>query len=356
MKKIQGIHNDRGYTELRIWLGPKRNPDGSVNRPYRRIFGAYTLPNILRAKEHMDQVRRDFKAGKMPKPEPKPILFTQAADIFYHRHFELRQRSHKSKRNARSLLNNLKTYWPTRCLDSFKPIDIEQYREAMTKDRTGSNGRTKKGLGLGTINHHQSILSSLFERMDEYVKREEIDPVRLPEFNPCLYVAQPSTEHLKRERVASREELKNVHRWASLHDPEMLEAVKRAILSGLRKEDMRRMQGETRIRTLTGKTKRLVALPLDWSKAVNLSNWQKRWEALRENCDMQDFHWHDWRHTGATMLKELGVAEEIIQEILAHSNIQQTRAYINRKEERLRPAIEALKRELDVIMPSVTAA
>ena len=347
MRKIQGISNDRGYTELRIWLGPKRNLDGTINKSYRKLFGPWCKANIIRAVEHRDKVRKDFYAGKLPKPIPKPILFSQACEIYYLRHWEKRPgRSPKSVRNIKSMLEGFKAYWPGKALHTFKPYDIEKYREH----------RAQLKIGVGTINHAQSILSSVFERLDEYVKREEIDPVLLPDFNPCAYVKKANTDHLKRERVATRKELVNVHAWASKHDPELLEAIKRAIISGLRKEDMRKAQGSAKIKTLTGKTKRLVMLPLDWTKPVDLSNWQKRWQRLRDGCHMEDFHWHDWRHTGATMLKELGVAEEIIQEILAHTNIQQTRDYINRKEERLRPALELLQRTLEEIMPSAAVA
>src|SRR5690349_8080315 len=106
MKRIQGIRNDRGYTELRIWLGPKRNIDGSENKPYRKIFGPWSVSSILRAKAHMDKLRQDFKAGRRPKPDPEPIQVSQACDLFYQRHFEQDPgRSASSRRTAKSILS-----------------------------------------------------------------------------------------------------------------------------------------------------------------------------------------------------------------------------------------------------------
>jgi len=218
MRRIQGIRNDGGYTELRIWLGPKRNLDGTENKPYRRTFGPYTLQNIFRAKAHMDQVRQDFKKGKLPEPDPKPLLFRDACDIFYRLHWENRDRSVKALRNIRSKLNTYKNYslWAVKPIHAFRPRDIEKFRQ----DRAAS------GKGLGTINQEQGLLSSLFARMEEYVRREDIEPVLLPPFNPCQYVEQPSTDHLKRDRVASRDELKRLHAWCTQYDPEMLEAIR----------------------------------------------------------------------------------------------------------------------------------
>src|SRR5258708_14019353 len=117
MRRIQGIRNDRGYTELRIWLGPKQNPTGSINKPYRKIFGPWSNINILRAKEHMEKVRRDFKMGKLPTPDPLPILVTQASDLFYQRHFVSDpSRSLSSKRPTKSIFKTFKRHWPDSAL------------------------------------------------------------------------------------------------------------------------------------------------------------------------------------------------------------------------------------------------
>jgi integrase len=81
----------------------------------------------------------------------------------------------------------------------------------------------------------------------------------------------------------------------------------------------------------------VVILPLNFSRAVRIKNFQKRWERVRTGANLIDFHWHDWRHTSTTMLKQIGAADEVIQEVLGHADVEQTRDYINAKEEQLKP-------------------
>ena len=64
MRRIQGINNDRGYTKLRIWLGPKRNGDGTQNKPFVKYFGPYNHVNIVRAKNFMDEVLYEHSATR----------------------------------------------------------------------------------------------------------------------------------------------------------------------------------------------------------------------------------------------------------------------------------------------------
>jgi len=338
MRKIQGIRNDRGYTELRIWPGPKRNPDGSINTPYRKLFGPYTVQNIMRAKEHMERVRKEFSFGKTPTKEPKPILLSFACDVFFKRHFEQNsKRSRRSKDTARSIIKTFREHWPVTALHTIKPKDVGAYRERF------------KHLGPNTLNGRLTMLKSLYNRMDAWVKRGEIDPVILPEFNPVRYVESLSTVACKRDRYASREELKRLKEWCQTNDLEMWRAIELAILTGLRTGDLQKSQAGGPVRGIQEKTKRPFILPVVITRPVNFSGFHRRWTACRKAAGMPDFHWHDFRHTNATMLKQLGAADEVIRETLGHANIEQTWDYTNAREERLKPWFDKLQKELEAI-------
>jgi len=340
MRRIQGINNDRGYVKLRIWLGPKRNPDGSCNKPHVKLFGPWSETNINRAKAYLDTTRENFKKGHLPKPDPEPISVPRACDLFFDRHFGNNpNRSNGSKRTARSNLNTMKVMWPIRALHSITALDVDQYLAQLKM----LNSSKKNKL---------AFLRSMFNSFDAWVKRGEMNYM-IPQFNPADYCLKMSNTVNKRERYATIEELRRTKAWCLDHDPEIWKYIMRAILSGLRKGDLDRAQGQNRVDVIPQKTSttsgRRVVLPLNFSQPVQIKNFQIRWERVRAGAKLVDFHWHDWRHTSGTMLKQIGAADEVIQEVLGHADIEQTRAYINGKDERLKPWIDKLQTHLEAI-------
>ena len=113
MIRFPGISEERGYTVIRIWLGPKRNIDGSINPAYRRTFGPYNNANIQRAKNHIIEVREAFKRGQAPPPEQEPLAVVRACDLYHKFHYvQKRGRSAESIRNIGYKLNIFREYWP----------------------------------------------------------------------------------------------------------------------------------------------------------------------------------------------------------------------------------------------------
>lgn len=341
MRRIQGINNDRGYTKLRIWLGPKRNNDGTLNKPFVRYFGPYNKANIGRAKAFMVEVREQFMKGKPIKKDPQPLSLPAAIDIFWERHWKRDpNRSKKSLTSAYYVLEGFKKAWPTTPLHLMKPKHIEDHMVA----------RRAYGVKDSTIKQQLHLLASMFERMDEYVKREEIEPVLLPEFNPVQYAKKPKvTSDMQRQRWASKEELRKLKAWCAANDADLWRAIEYAILSGLRHGDLMAMQGRAKVQGIQQKTGNIFSLPVDFSKPAGMTNYRRRWVKARHEVGMDDFHWHDFRHTHATMLKNIGADQSLIQESLGHSDPKQTDIYTNGRAERLQPWISKLQTELDSI-------
>ncbi len=171
MKSIRGVYEESGFTKIRIWLGPKQNPDGSFNKPYRRSFGPWNTANIQSAKLHVDRIRDDFKKGVQPQPDPSPISFPAASHIYFEKHWaHKRGRSADSIKNTEYLLIRLRRRWAAQAWHAFTPQMIEDY----------ILDRKKEKMATGTINRELAIISSMFEKISDWNDRRDIGPFLLP--------------------------------------------------------------------------------------------------------------------------------------------------------------------------------
>lgn len=62
-------------------------------------------------------------------------------------------------------------------------------------------------------------------------------------------------------------------------------------------------------------------------KADNRLDLRKQWEAAKRGCDIQDFRYHDLRHTAASYLAMSGATLGEISEILGHKTLQMVKRY-----------------------------
>lgn len=344
---------------VRIWLGTKRNPDGTENKPYRRSMGPWNNANIQRANNHIDEIRENFRKGLQPQPEPQPLSFVAGSHIYFDRHWKnKRGRSAGAIKNIEYLLIRFRRQWAAKAVHTFNSKAIEDYAIA----------RKKEGAAAGTINKELGILSSIFSKLSDWNDMREIGPFLLPttiqgaSFNPAAadLVDRESTASAKRERVASEIELIRVKKYCDANDPDMLIMIVRSLLTGLRKSDLERVNGLSNVRGILSKSKekKLFRFHVDFSQKISYTNYPRRWDDLREACDMlggeKNFHWHDWRHTSATMLSLLGFSDEDIRRFLGHSSVEQTRAYINRTDQ-LKPQVDGIQNHLDKVFGKAPA-
>ena len=66
------------------------------------------------------------------------------------------------------------------------------------------------------------------------------------------------------------------------------------------------------------------------------------WEDARRLAQLQNFRFHDLRHTAATRLAESGVDVFTIAALLGHTNVQMTARYAHATGEGMRKAVEGL--------------
>lgn len=120
---------------------------------------------------------------------------------------------------------------------------------------------------------------------------------------------------------------------------------------GLRWEDVDLERGQAIVNGKTGQ--RVVWLSAE-SRSVLASasrngpyvfdrtNHRKHFDAAMARCSLQDFRWHDLRHTHATLLRQAGVALEIVQRSLGHTAITTTMRYAHVDDQEVKDALRKL--------------
>lgn len=335
MNHSTGIYNNHGYVQIRIWPWAKAvNPS-----PYReKGFGCWCKQHIALAETRLAELRKLIKDGLFDKDKPKPLQFGDAWALFYRKHYVERTRSRKSRTNIASQGRQFLAF-----TDFAKPI-----HEMIPNDfRAYVTHRVKLGVGPCDIDRHLATLESMFNCFENWLKCRDIDPVLLPPFNPVEPVERPSLAGTERERVASRDERAALKRWCAANDPDLGVLICQALTSFLRDSDHQAAQGQDNVKGLAGKTGKKFHIPVDFSRKIKVRNRHRRWSAAKKACGIADLHWHDLRHTGATIARALGASLDELQEALQHSTPEQTMDYVNARAERLGPIVQSVQSDWD---------
>ena len=139
--------------------------------------------------------------------------------------------------------------------------------------------------------------------------------------------------------------------------PDMQALIWAALLTGARRGELFKLQPGfihkdhitfTASTTKTSRTRDVPILPAlrPWLKyfPVNFKpdKASKLWDAAREKAGMPHVHFHDLRHSCASLMLSMGVDLYTIGEILGHVNVQTTRRYAHLQIKQKRTALEKL--------------
>jgi integrase len=81
-------------------------------------------------------------------------------------------------------------------------------------------------------------------------------------------------------------------------------------------------------------------------KPFTKTGWRKQWKAALAKANIQDFRWHDLRHTAATWaLRETGNIA-LVKRMLGHADIKSTERYAHVLDQDLREGMEATARRI----------
>lgn len=86
----------------------------------------------------------------------------------------------------------------------------------------------------------------------------------------------------------------------------------------------------------------LAELPRSGPFVFNGRNRRKIFEAALIEAGIENFRWHDLRHTHATWLRQSGAALEIVQRSLGHKEIKTTQRYAHVADSEMRGALQKL--------------
>jgi hypothetical protein len=331
VRKIQGLYNNHGYVQIRIWPWPK------VDKPEPYVekgFGCWCQKHKLDAAKRLRVLRDEIDSGKFAKIQDRvEWLFPTAWDYFFESHYLKKKRSKKSVLNAKSNGKLFKSLWPKHWISQMSPKAIKE------------DWLDKSAVGPGTLRGRMNMLEGMFDELERLIKLKIIDPpVHMPDFNPVTPFEKPSGKYHGKKHL-SQSELVAYKNWTLANDPDLWVASYYAMTTLLRHGDLKNQAG-LEGHGVAEKTGKAFNLPVKVPRAANLPNFTKRWAAARKACNIVWFHWHWWRAQGGKVMRWQGVDEKTVQELYQHSSIQQTREYTG-DPEWAKPAIETVKDFLD---------
>ncbi|WP_419902072.1 tyrosine-type recombinase/integrase [Kiloniella sp.] len=210
--------------------------------------------------------------------------------------------------------------------------------------------RKKEEVSDTTIRRDLSFLSTLFSHMEDYPDG--------PTENPVKALNKKRLKEVRRERFLSKAEYKQLHKAV---ENEMHKAIlELAVETGMRREELMRLEwghidfqkrslhiaisknGTKRdvplspeaIRTLSRTVKHPTCKKVFWhgnpdGKASGYSTFKNWFNPAVEKAKIEDFRFHDLRHTFATWWEQRRGRENALNKIMGHKTSKMTKSYVH---------------------------
>jgi integrase len=306
-------------------------------------------------------------------PAPEPLTFGD----FLTNHYKAYVRNRHS--NPADTLGKLgKLNLDEMKLDEIKLAHVETWRLA----------RQEAGIKPGTINRDIATLRAALNRAVEWgllethplarMKQLKVDRKRKPRY------LSPDEEKRLKEALVDRDALKHEKRvsankwrkdrdiatWSDLstYTDNLTPLVFLAINTGLRRGELWNLvwgdidlkqklltvngqgakSGQTRHIPLNDKALGVLKLhrgdviPMAHVPVFGSADFKKAWSALLVKADIQNFRFHDLRHTFASKLVMAGVPLNTVRELLGHSSIEMTLVYSHLSHGSLQDAVKLI--------------
>ncbi len=301
-------------------------------------------------------LRQEIFEGKYGKQKSSP-RFSEYVDQTY---LPWSKANKKSWKSDVWRVEVLKAYFGKQCLDEISPADVESFK---TKRR---NGITRRGgqRSKAAVQRELELLSGIFT-MSVHNNLIESNPVRkVRKFKldnqRVRYLTAEEEQRLMQVLIGRRAYLRPIFVLA--------------LNTGMRRGEILSLEwwqvDFLRNNLIVTKTKTDKTRFLPMNKAVRdelqmlkaeaddksrfvfespkklgepLGEIKKAFKAVLKDAGIEDFHFHDFRHTAATRLAEAGADVYLIAEILGHSNVQMSFRYTHMTDERKRRALAALE-------------
>lgn len=295
------------------------------------------------------KLKNDLKNDKLGLQDKKlsGILFDNFIKNHYIPHFKDKNKSYHSERYR---IDIILKYFDGRVFKSIRYIDIDGFLIKLRKERS---------ISQSTVNRYIARLKNIFN----YAEKLEII-----NNNPMKKIKQKPVDN-ERVRFLSESERSDLLREIRVsRNKELLDIVEMALDTGMRKSEILKLKLKDinienkmitvwQTNTKNSKTRRI---PLSINLLARLKKYIKNHELKRSDylykskdfrgafkgaikrANIENFTFHDLRHTFASMLIQNDVGISIIANLLGHSSELITRRYAHLAQENLINAISVL--------------
>lgn len=338
MFNVKKVGNSYRYS---FWLGGKQTR--------RRVKATNKEQAKMIAKDDWNAQIYE-KNNPQPEPEVKEILFSEFVNGNFLPYSKVNKKSYERDLRMSKIFCE---FFAEKTLKEIKRSDIESFK----LHHSTSVSRYNKILAPATVNRDLAILSRIFSLAID-------DEILL--YNPCHRVRRLKTNN-QRTRYLSDDEEKCL--LEALKDNELTKnIIIFAINTGMRRgeifnltwfdADLNRNVLNVRIT----KTNISRVVPMNDKVRLMLENMpkvseyvftspktngklidiKKSFRKALETANIENFRFHDLRHTCATRLADANVNFAVIGEILGHSDMRMTKRYSHATEKAKREAVQKL--------------
>jgi integrase len=258
-------------------------------------------------------------------------------------------------------LKPMRDVFGNRAAESITPQDIERWFSAATTPRTRNGKPSGVRWKPATINRYKALISMVYR---QGIKNRKICT------NPAKEIER-RTENNSRDRYLLEPEELALRRATSESCPEHLQEIEIALHTGMRRSEQYQcdwswVDVDRRVLTVPrskhGEKRRVylnddavAALIVLWrfsegrgrifahlytsAKTIGAREW---FAMVLRKAGIANFHWHDLRHTFASLLVMAGVDIRTVQELMGHKTIQVTMRYAHLAPEHQLEAVQRL--------------
>jgi integrase len=320
-----------------------------------------------KAKEREDLIVSKIRNGEFDLLKDK-THFAEFIDDDYLPYCKINNTTYKQKVIE---CNYLKTYFKNVLLKSVTPRMCENYKawrleqkvRCQKCERQIHASCERPTVKTSTVNRELTTLKRLFNYAVENRKLKE---------NPMRFVkmlAEPES----RERYLTIEEKQRLL-VACAKNTQLLAIVLIALLTGwrrgqilgVRKQDLDHSRQAVNIKkSKQNKARKALVSPVVWNIFLSLSekandhlfisqktgkplkDFKIAWWNALDRAQIEDFHFHDLRHSFATKMLDDGHESRMIQEALGHARISTTGIYTHVLDENMRAALQAVSSDIN---------
>lgn len=369
--------------------GLKQLPDGRWQWSFmhRGRYHRHIARTKTEARSCLEKTRTDIRTGRYMEPEKevetKDYTFEKAVDSFLSEiEANRRARTHTGDKWCAGHWKASK-HLAGKMLDEITPVDVNNFKnELLTRKIKNSTCRKNQPLGKRTVDIIMARLKRFFNfYVDlEVLKRSPAKRVKLiredvvrvrfltdEEETRLLNACTPPVERLVRFAITTgmrKSEILDLT-WGELDFKNQV-----AVIPALKSKDgdlrtvhlnetamgiLRAAKAEAtgaNVVSMMGNVTPMPKEPEPTSRVFNnavgnrMENLGRSWRVARTVAKLNDFHFHDLRHTYASRLVMAGVDLYVVQQLMGHSDIKMTQRYAHLAPSRLREGVAVLDSKL----------